>query len=208
MNTKINVYVVDDDDSVRRAITRVLGAHGYPAVAYASAREFLADADLDIAPACLVLDLQMPDMDGLALQQDLQRQLPVIFLTGHADVARAVMAMQAGAIDFLEKPVSDVQLLAAVAKGCECAARHFACQRELRALRQKVDRLTPREREVLSWIVTGYRNKQVASQLGTVEKTIKVHRAHVMQKLEVDSLPALVRIADRVGMVAATIPVA
>ncbi|MEN7530199.1 MULTISPECIES: response regulator transcription factor [unclassified Cupriavidus] len=196
------VYIVDDDDSVRRALCRVLGAHGYPTSPFASARQFIAEADLENVPGCAVLDLQMPDMDGIAVQEALHRRIPVIILTGHADVPRAVLAMQAGAIEFLQKPVSDTQLLAAVEKGSACAQRQHAQMRELRELQQKISRLTPREREVLGWIVTGIRNKQVASQLGTVEKTIKVHRAHVMQKLEVDSLPALVRIADRMGMVA------
>ncbi|WP_317889558.1 MULTISPECIES: response regulator transcription factor [unclassified Cupriavidus] len=193
---------MDDDDSVRRALGRVLTAHGYAVAMFPSAEAFLDEADLDAGPACVLLDLLMPDMDGLMLQQGLQGRVPVIFLSGHGDVTRAVQAMQAGAIEFLEKPVSDTDLLAAVEKGCACAAEHFALQRELQSLRQKIQRLTPREREVLTWVVTGIRNKQVASELGTVEKTIKVHRAHVMQKLEVDSLPALVRIADRMGLCA------
>ncbi len=201
---KASVYIIDDDDSVRRALGRVLGAHGYATTGFASARQFMEEADLDAGPACAVLDLQMPDMDGIALQQALGSRIPVIILTGHADVPKAVLTLQAGAIDFLQKPVSDTQLLHAVGKGCTCAVHQFAQARELRALQLKVARLTPREREVLAWIVTGCRNKQVASQLGTVEKTIKVHRAHVMQKLEVDSLPALVRIADLMGMVART----
>jgi FixJ family two-component response regulator len=202
--TRTTVYIVDDDDSVRRALGRVLGAHGYFTSGFASASQFLEEADLESAPGCMLLDLQLPDISGIDLQQALCSRIPVIILTGHADVASAVLTMQAGAIDFLQKPVSDVQLLGAVARGCECAASKFAQARELRDLQKKVDRLTPREREVLAWIVTGCRNKQVANRLGTVEKTIKVHRAHVMQKLEVDSLPALVRIADRMGMVANT----
>ncbi|CAG9185814.1 response regulator transcription factor [Cupriavidus pampae] len=200
MHGRATVYVVDDDDSVRRALSRLLIAHGYRVTTFASAQAFLDEADLDGAPACVLLDLQMPAMDGLMLQQGLQRRMPVIFLSGHGNVARVVQAMQAGAIEFLEKPVSDTQLLAAVEKGCACAAENFALERELQTLRQKLQRLTPREREVLTWVVTGIRNKQVANELGTVEKTIKVHRAHVMQKLEVDSLPALVRIADRMGL--------
>lgn len=202
MHARATVHIVDDDDSVRRALGRVLTAHGYAVAMFPSAEAFLDDADLDAGPACVLLDLLMPDMDGLMLQQGLQGRVPVIFLSGHGDVTRAVQAMQAGAIEFLEKPVSDTDLLAAVEKGCACAAEHFALQRELQSLRQKIQRLTPREREVLTWVVTGIRNKQVASELGTVEKTIKVHRAHVMQKLEVDSLPALVRIADRMGLCA------
>lgn len=202
MHARATVNIVDDDDSVRRALGRVLTAHGYAVAMFPSAEAFLDEADLDAGPACVLLDLLMPDMDGLMLQQGLQGRVPVIFLSGHGDVTRAVQAMQAGAIEFLEKPVSDTDLLAAVEKGCACAAEHFALQRELQSLRQKIQRLTPREREVLTWVVTGIRNKQVASELGTVEKTIKVHRAHVMQKLEVDSLPALVRIADRMGLCA------
>jgi len=200
MQARATVHIVDDDDSVRRALSRLLMAHGYPVTTFDSAQAFLDEADLEAGPACVLLDLLMPAMDGLALQQGLQGRMPVIFLSGHGDVARVVQAMQAGAIEFLEKPVSDTQLLAAVEKGCACAAEHFALERELQTLRQKLQRLTPREREVLTWVVTGIRNKQVASELGTVEKTIKVHRAHVMQKLEVDSLPALVRIADRMGL--------
>lgn len=200
--TRSIVYIVDDDDSVRRALGRVLGAHGYASTGFPSAGEFLEHADLDSAPCCMLLDLQLPDLSGIDLQQALCSRIPVIILTGHADVASAVLTMQAGASDFLQKPVSDVQLLGAVDKACESAQRQHAAARELRDLQKKVDRLTPREREVLGWIVTGCRNKQVANRLGTVEKTIKVHRAHVMQKLEVDSLPALVRIADRMGMVA------
>lgn len=202
--TRTTIHIVDDDDSVRRALGRVLGAHGYFTAGYASASQFLDEVDLESAPGCMLLDLQLPDISGIDLQQALCSRIPVIILTGHADVPSVVRTMQAGAIDFLQKPVADVQLLAAVARGCDCATRQFALARELRDLQKKVDRLTPREREVLAWIVTGFRNKQVANRLGTVEKTIKVHRAHVMQKLEVDSLPALVRIADRMGMVADT----
>ena len=194
------VCIVDDDDSVRRALARILGAYRYHTNCFDSARRFLEDVDLESGPICAVIDLQMPDMDGIALLQALSQRIPVVILTGHADVAKAVQAMQAGAIDFLEKPVQDQQLLAAVDRACERAIDQFARRAELRLLKQKVERLTPREREVLAWVVSGLRNKQVASELGTVEKTIKVHRAHVMQKLEVDSLPALVRIADKMGM--------
>ncbi len=198
--TQPTVCIVDDDDSVRRALARMLGAHRYHTACFESARHFLDGVDLDSVPICAVIDLQMPDMDGIALQQAMSRRVPVVILTGHADVGKAVQAMQAGAIDFLEKPVQDMTLLTAVERACECAMDQFVRRAELKVLRQKVERLTPREREVLAWIVSGLRNKQVASELGTVEKTIKVHRAHVMQKLEVDSLPALVRIADKMGM--------
>jgi FixJ family two-component response regulator len=194
---RTTIHLVDDDESIRRALGRVLNAHGHSVASYASAAEFLAQGEFDNVPGCLVLDLLMPGMDGMALQEAVLGRLPVIILTGHADVSNAVHAMQWGAIDFLQKPVMDTVLLAAVAKGCSAALDSFARRKDLQELRRKLERLTPREREVLAWVVTGRRNKQVASELGTVEKTIKVH---VMQKLEVDSLPALVRIADKMGM--------
>lgn len=200
MNAKATVYIVDDDGSVRRGLSRMLAAHGYLVSMFSSAQSFLDEVKLGPEPSCLVLDLLMPCTDGLVLQQSLKGKIPVIFLSGYADVAQAVRAMQAGAIAFLEKPVSEMQLLAAVKKGCAQAAEHFEEQRELQELQMKIQRLTPREFEVLTWVVTGIRNKQVASELGTVEKTIKVHRARVMQKLELDSLPELVRLADRLGL--------
>lgn len=195
------IHVIDDEECVRRALVRLLEARGYRAAQFASARAFIESVDLDSEPACLLLDLDMPDMDGLALQRYLQGRLPVIVLSGHADVPLTVAAMQAGATDLLQKPVDDAVLMAALARGCEAAIHCHARRRELDQLRARVDRLTPREREVMAWVVTGRLNKQVASELGTVEKTIKAHRARVMQKLGVASLPDLVRIADKVGLV-------
>jgi len=197
---KPRVCFIDDDQSVARALARLASMHGYRATAFSSANAFVEAQACEDGPACLVLDLQMPDMDGIALQRHLGGAFPIIFLTGHADVPSTVMAMQAGAVDFLQKPVQGGVLLAAIARACEAAVEAYEQRVEVERLRARLDRLTPREREVMAWVVTGRLNKQVASELGTVEKTIKVHRASVMRKLEVASLPELVRIADRLGV--------
>jgi len=194
------VYVLDDDAAVRKALARLIAAGGYRVAAFDSAAAFLHQADLDGAPACLVLDLCIPGTDGIAVQRELKGEIPIVFLTGHADVLSTVTAMKAGAVDFLEKPVLDDVLLAAIDRACEIAVLAHQQRREMAILRDHLARLTPREREVMAWVVTGRLNKQVASELGTVEKTIKAHRARVMQKMEVSSLADLVRIADKVGM--------
>jgi len=194
------VYVLDDDAAVRKALGRLIAAEGHRVAVFDSAAAFLHQADLDGAPACLVLDLCIPDTDGIAVQRELKGEIPIVFLTGHADVLSTVTAMKAGAVDFLEKPVLDDVLLAAIDRACEIAVLAHRQRREMAILRDHLARLTPREREVMAWVVTGRLNKQVASELGTVEKTIKAHRARVMQKMEVSSLADLVRIADKVGM--------
>lgn len=201
--SKARVYFVDDDPSVGRALVRLAEAHGYRAAAFCSANAFLQARAGDDGAACVVLDLQMPDMDGITLQRCLAGAMPVIILTGHADVPSTVSAMQAGAIDFLLKPVADTVLLAAIGQACDAAVAAYLQRIEMERLRTRLGRLTPREREVMEWVVTGRLNKQVASELGTVEKTIKAHRASVMRKLEVASLPELVRFADKMGMSAA-----
>jgi FixJ family two-component response regulator len=178
------VFVVDDDASVRRA----------------SAREFLARAITAACPACLVLDVRLPDHDGLQLQRELGGSFPIIFITGYGDIAMTVDAMKGGACDFLPKPVRDVDLLGAIKLAIERSKRAYASHCERDVLRRRFARLTPREREVLALIITGRLNKQVASELGTVEKTIKAHRAHVMAKMEVTSLAQLVHIVDKVDI--------
>jgi FixJ family two-component response regulator len=167
-------------------------------VAYESARAFL-DSGMADAAGCLVLDLEMPDMNGLALQQALAGSLlPVIFLTGHGDIGSGVRAMKAGASDFLTKPVDGAILLAAVQGALDQNRVARAEQAECDELRARLDSLTPREREVLALLVEGKLNKQIADQLGIVEKTIKVHRARVLAKMKVRSSTALVRLVDRV----------
>ena len=191
------VFVVDDDDSVRIALARLLRSAGHRVEAFASAREFMAGAGKPACPACLVLDIQMPDINGIQLQHELGNALPIIFITAHGDIALTVHAMKAGATDFLAKPVRDADLLSAVDNALGRARELYASRCERDALRDRFDRLTPREREVLERVATGCLNKQIAIELGTVEQTIKAHRARVMTKMEVTSLAQLVHVIDR-----------
>jgi len=200
-DTNPTVFVVDDDPDVLQALARLLGSAGRRVAAFSSARNFLEACD--DARGCLVLDLAMPGLNGLELQQALETRgsvLPIVFLTGRGDVSSSVQAMKHGAVDFLEKPVDEERLLAAVA---HALARHD----ELRAGRDRLERiatllseLTAREREVLQMIVAGRLNKQIAAELGTVEKTIKFHRGNVMRKMGVRTVPDLVRMAQIAGI--------
>jgi FixJ family two-component response regulator len=196
------VFVVDDDASVLRGVKRLLRSAGFTGETFASAREFLERYDSN-GVGCVILDLAMPGFDGLQMQQALADRgsvLPIIFLTGHGDIPSSVRAMKGGAVDFLTKPVSDDELLAAVRNAiqqCEALSR---TREDIESIRRRVATLTPREREVLSHLLTGKLNKQIAADLGTVEHTIKVHRARVMQKMQVRSLTALAQLAERAGI--------
>jgi len=193
------IFVVDDYAPVRRAVSRLLHAAGFAVVAFASPQEFLAQYDPRI-PGCLVLDLDMPAVNGLELQRILATKgsvLPIIFLTGHGDVPKSVQAMKLGASDFLTKPVNDKDLLAAIRAAIEKDRVLRRRQTELAEIRARLATLTPREREVLEHVVIGKLNKQIASDLGTVEQTVKVHRARVMQKLRLQSVAELVRLTER-----------
>ena len=196
------VFVVDDYAPGRRSISRLLRAAGFAVTVFASAKEFLAQYDAE-APGCLVLDLAMPAVSGLELQDILADRgslLPIIFLTAYGDIPKSVQAMKRGASDFLTKPVNDEDLLAAVRVAIE---KHRALRREqaeLSEIRTRLATLTPREREVLEYVVAGKLNKQIAGELGTVEQTVKIHRAHVMQKMRVQSVAELVRITERCGI--------
>lgn len=194
------VFVVDDDDSVRRALARLIQSAGYRVETFDSAHAFLDRMRAETCPACLVLDIQLPDLSGLELQRELNAALPIIFITGYGDIPMTVGAMKAGATDFLPKPVRDTDLLRAIGQAFERLAQTYAARHELDVIRARLGRLTPREREVMALVVTGRLNKQVAGELGTVEKTIKAHRARVMAKMEVTSLADLVRVADKVGL--------
>lgn len=193
------VFIVDDDPSVRQALSRLVRSSGYRAESFESGRAFLAAADLTVCPACLLLDLQLPDLNGLEIQRTLNAALPIIFITGHGDIGTTVDAMKAGAADFLPKPVCGTVLLDAIGRALERSAQMGERRRELASLQARVDRLTPREREVMALVVTGRLNKQVADDLGIAEKTIKIHRARVMEKMEAASLADLVRLADKLG---------
>lgn len=198
---KSTVYLVDDDAGVLKALSRLLRAEGWSVVGFASAQAFLEALPHD-ALGCVVLDLAMPGMDGMALHDELlgrRSVLRVVFITGHGDLATGVAAMKTGAVDFLAKPVLDAQLLSAVRTAVERSRVAHAEAAERQELRQRVTTLTPREREVMQLVVAGLLNKQIADSLGTVEKTVKVHRARVMEKMKARSLAELVRLADRVA---------
>jgi FixJ family two-component response regulator len=190
------VFVVDDDDAVRRALTRLIRSAGYCVESFGSAHEFLECRPYSQGYACLVLDVGLPGINGLELQHEMNaanRSLPIIFITGHGDIAMTVRAMKAGATDFLAKPVSDSDLMRAIANALRVSSRALSSRVELDCIHGRMARLTPREREVLTLLVEGRLNKQVACELGIAEKTIKVHRARVMEKMEARSLVDLVR---------------
>jgi RNA polymerase sigma factor (sigma-70 family) len=196
------VYVVDDDASVRKALTRLLATAGYEVRAFASAQDFVNGHD-PATGSCVVLDLSMPGIDGLVLQASLNAEasvLPIVFLSGRGDVPSSVQAMKQGAVDFLQKPIDDALLFAAVARGCEQVEELRRAREDRQTIEARLATLTPRERQVLSHLITGRLNKQIAADLGTSEKTIKVHRARILQKMCADSIASLVRIADRGGI--------
>jgi FixJ family two-component response regulator len=200
------VFLVDDDMDVLSALSRLLRAKGYDVRTSTSAQDFLDHHDPSV-PGCAIFDLSMPGLDGLALQKVFAtggNTRPIIFLTGKGDIPTSVNAMKAGAIDFLTKPVNDRVLLDAIRLAEEHDAKLRQTSAELATIMTKIATLTPREREVLSHVVAGKLNKQIAGDLGTVEKTIKVHRGRVMQKLGVGSVADLVRLAEKAGV--ATLP--
>ena len=196
------VYLVDDDPAVLKGLGRLLRSSGYEAVTFNSAQEFMQAYEPN-APGCLVLDISMPGISGPELHQWLMQKnwsIPVIFLTGYGDIPTSVRAMKEGAVDFLTKPVNDAELLQAIEEASQRERQIRAARAEAIALQARLAQLTPREREVLEQVVSGKLNKQIAAELGTVEKTIKVHRARVMEKMGVESLAALARLAERAGI--------
>ncbi len=192
------VYVVDDDASVRTALKRLLGSVGFACQTFGTADEFLRTPRTD-GPQCLVLDLRLPGTSGLDVQRELagiERPMPIIFITGHGDIPVTVRAMKAGASEFLTKPLREQELLEAIRKALDRDREALRKRSEATGLRRRYDELTPRERQVMRLVVTGLLNKQVAAELGISEKTVKVHRAQVMQKMHAGSLAELVRMAD------------
>jgi RNA polymerase sigma factor (sigma-70 family) len=200
------VYVVDDDPSVRKAMERLLSSSGHEAKTFGSASEFL-DFNCPETPGCLILDIKMPRLSGLELQDRLAEKdisFPVIFITGHGTVPASVKAFKAGALDFLQKPFKDKELLNAVSLGIEKHRRLLQERKEMKTLRARLETLTPREREVFGLVVRGMLNKQIAFDLGISEKTVKVHRARVMEKMGAESLADLVRFAEKLNIRSST----
>jgi len=192
------IFIVDDDPSVLKALTRLMSFAGLNAATFASPQEFLDHHDQK-APGCLVLDVAMPHINGLELHQMLVAQgcdLPVIFLTGHGDIPMTVRAIKQGAINFLTKPVRGKELIAAIHDAIEKNRVARQARAKLNDLQQRLAMLTPREREVLSHVVSGKRNKQIADELGTAEKTIKIHRASLMKKMKAESLADLMKLTE------------
>jgi FixJ family two-component response regulator len=196
------IFLVDDDPGVLKALTRMLEIQDYEVRPFLSSSEFLAQHDPSI-PGCAIFDVSMPGLDGIELQAALKAggiERPIIFITGVGDIPLSVQAMKAGAIDFLTKPVKSQQLLAAVEVAAEKEAQAHQLRTELASINDRMSRLTPREREVLTHVVAGRLNKQIAADLGTVEKTIKLHRGRMMHKVGVRTVADLVRIAERAGI--------
>jgi|SRR6185437_13061855 len=195
-------FLIDDDPAILKALSRLLRASGYDVMPFHSSRAFLAAHDSSI-PGCAIVDLAMPDIDGLQLQEALHKEnveRPMIFLTGNGDIPTSVRAMKAGAIDFLTKPVRQSHLLAALTRAIEADAQMRQERASLQSINDRLSLLTRRESEVLRYVVAGRLNKQIAGSLGTVEKTIKVHRGRMMTKLGVRCVADLVRLAERAGI--------
>ncbi len=196
------VFVIDDNASMRRALSYLFVAAGYKVETYSSAEAFLKRENYDDV-GCIVLDVRMPGLSGMELQEKLIRSaysMPIIFLTGHGEVAMGVQAMKKGAVDFLTKPCDDEQLLAAIRRAIETAVQTRAHFEEVQEIRRRIGLLTPREKEILHYIITGMLNKQIAAKLGIAEITLKIHRGRIMQKLSAESVANLVRLANKIGI--------
>jgi FixJ family two-component response regulator len=197
---KAVVILVDDDLSVRKSLSRLLNVAGFNIKTFASTQEYLENSASEL-PDCLILDVRLPGVDGLEFQKMLAEQKsspPIVFITGHGDIPMSVRAMKAGAVDFLAKPFSDEALLNAVAQAVKKSCQEKASILDIADIHQRLALLTPREKEVLTCVVAGHLNKQIASIMGVAEKTIKVHRGHIMHKLKVQSVAELVRMQEKV----------
>ena len=202
LNIKSTVYVVDDNENICKSLTHLIDAVGYNVKVFSSAQEFLDSYD-SAEPGCLVLDVRMPGMSGLGLQEKLAEYrdcLPIIFITGHADVATATEAFKSGAVDFIEKPFSDQKLLDSINKAIEASLEHYSNQIEVADIQERMDALTPRERQILEGVVDGKTNKMIALELGLSPKTVDFHRCNIMEKMGVNSAVQLTRVVMKASV--------
>jgi FixJ family two-component response regulator len=196
------VYIVEDNDAFRLSLTRLIQVSGFAVEDYRCAEDFLAKADIRY-PGCLLLDVRLPDIDGLSLQKSLKENgcyLPIVFMTGYGDIPMSVNAMKNGAINFLCKPFKPEALLSTLQEAFDIHIEYMHKKRETDHFLELISTLTPREKEVFQWVITGKLNKQIAHELGTTEKTIKVHRSRIMKKTRASSLAELVRRAEKAGI--------
>lgn len=203
------VFVVNDDPSIRKSLSLFLASVGYDVKNFVSAREFLESRPRTQNPACLILDVKMPDFSGLDLQKELisiNYAIPIIFITGHGDIPMSVQAMKLGAVDFLSKPFDDNQLLNAIKEALVKNAQTRAGIDEYRHIKGQIDTLTPREQEILTYLITGMLNKQIAHELKIAERTVKAHRKQVFDKMKVNSIAELVRLTEKAGIKPADAP--
>jgi FixJ family two-component response regulator len=196
------IFIIDDDASIRKSLSRLLRSAGHATETFASAEEFLSREYFD-GIGCLLLDVQMPGLSGMDLQEELSKadyHMPIIFITGHGNIPMSVQAMKKGAVDFLTKPFDDKELLQTIEKAIEKDTHARAEYDESLDIRKRIELLTPRENEILPYVITGMLNKQIALKLGIAEKTVKVHRGCIMEKLQATSVAELIRLAEKAGI--------
>jgi len=196
------VYILDDDASVLTSLKRLIESAGFHVETFSFADEFLEHKHSE-GPGCLVLDVRLPDIDGFNLQEELSNRnifLPIIFITGYGDIPMGVKAMKKGAVDFLPKPFEDKELLLAIEQAIYKSRQKHRQDKEISHIKSLLSAITPREYEVMRWVIAGLLNKQIAQKMGITEKTVKVHRGRVMEKMQVGSVAELVRLLEKVGI--------